>query len=102
MADSRRRACHTMATNMAAMSGTSVISSNGCVPRVTSNAMSDAVDAMTAARVQTVGPTLQTRKPYRIVRLTQMKWKGTVSHVGKVIMPARFAKANRPQATSIQ
>ena len=33
MADSRRRACHTIATNIAAISGTSVTSSSGCAPR---------------------------------------------------------------------
>src|SRR2546423_7512388 len=64
--------------------------------------MSEPVATMTAARVQTVGFTLHTRKPYRTVRLTQMKWKGTVSQVGKVTMPTRLATANAPHARSIQ
>src|SRR5438128_7731343 len=34
-----------------------------------------------------------------MVKLTQMKWKGTVSQSGHSHMAMRFATANRPQAT---
>src|SRR5262245_12342020 len=34
-----------------------------------------------------------------MVRLTQMKWSGTVSQSGNSHMAMRFATANRPQAT---
>src|SRR6187200_1080110 len=35
------------------------------------------------------------------VRLTQMKWNGTVSHEGMRSIAARLASENRTQATSI-
>src|SRR5438105_12983813 len=37
-----------------------------------------------------------------MVRLTQMKWKGTVSHCPKTIIPTRFSTVKTPQATSSQ
>jgi hypothetical protein len=63
IAVSRRRACHTIATNIAAISGTSVSSSSGCAPRATSIQMNAAVVAMTPPRTRSVGRTCHTRKP---------------------------------------
>src|SRR5437879_13843538 len=37
-----------------------------------------------------------------MVRLTQMKWNGTVSQVAKMNIAARLARAKITQATSIQ
>src|SRR5437879_10530835 len=37
-----------------------------------------------------------------MVRLTQMKWNGTVSQVAKMNIPVRLARAKITQATSIQ
>src|ERR1700730_15099078 len=37
-----------------------------------------------------------------MVRLTQMKWKGTVSHSPKTIMATRFRAVKTPQAASSQ
>src|SRR5438105_13641223 len=37
-----------------------------------------------------------------MVRLTQMKWKGTVSHSPKTSIPTRFRTVKTPQATSSQ
>src|SRR6266568_4897326 len=59
------------------------------------------VSTMTAPRVHMVGRTAQTRNPYSRVRLTQMKWKGTVSHSGNSSIAPRFATLNPAQATSI-
>ena len=47
-------------------------------------------------------PDLHTRKPYRSVRLTQMKWNGTVSHSGTQEHGARFASEKSTHATSNQ
>src|SRR5581483_2140508 len=102
IATSLRCACHIMATNIAAMSGTSAISSTGCAPRATSTAISRPVETMTTASVRNVGRTRQTRKPYSNVRLTQMKWNGTVSHSGSSSMATRFATPNAAHATSTQ
>ena len=102
MADSLRRACQTIATNMAAIKGTSVISSIGCRLRETSMRMKVPVVAMTAARVHAVDRTFQTLKPYSRVTLTQMKWNGTVSHSPNTSMATRLRQANAPHATSIQ
>src|SRR5438093_1261415 len=99
---SRLRACHTMAKNIDAMSGTSVISSSGWEWLAMSMPMNRDVANMTAASVASVELIFQTRNPYRIVTLTQMKWKGTVSHDGKRTIATRFATANRPHAMSIQ
>src|SRR6266536_860065 len=63
--------------------------------------MNVAVSTMTAPRVHMVGRTAQTRNPYSRVRLTQMKWKGTVSHSGNNNIATRFATLNPAQATSI-
>src|SRR4249920_531054 len=63
--------------------------------------MSAPVIAITSARTAIVGRVRQTRNPYRMVRLTQMKWNGTVSHSGTRSMAARFARVNSPHATSI-
>src|SRR5256885_1141832 len=57
---------------------------------------------ITATSTASVGPPRQTRKPYRIVMLTQMKWNGTVSQVGTICMAARLATEKRPQPTSSQ
>src|SRR5437870_5000747 len=60
------------------------------------------VNAMMPARSQSVGPVLHTRNPYSSVTLTQMKWKGTVSHSASSSIAARFANANRNHAASIR
>src|SRR2546422_9878774 len=64
--------------------------------------MSAPVVTMTTASTVRVGPVRQTRKPYRTVRLTQMKWNGTVSQLGIRSIAARFAIENSTQATSSQ
>ena len=64
---------------MAAISGTSVSSATGSVPRATSRPMAAAVVAMTATSTHSVGRGAQVRNPYSSVKLIQMKWKGTVS-----------------------
>src|SRR5439155_15232827 len=102
IADSLRRACHTIATNIAAIRGTSVNSSIGCTPRSTSMSMKAPVVNITAASVHAVDRTFHTRNPYRRVTLTQMKWNGTVSHDPNTNMANRLRRANAPQATSIQ
>ena len=76
---SLRLACHTIARNMAAMSGTSVSSAAGSAPRTTSWPMAAAVAAMTTPSTHSVGRGAQVRNPYSSVKLIQMKWKGTVS-----------------------
>ena len=76
---SLRLACHTIARNMAAMSGTSVSSATGSAPRATSRPMAAAVVAMTTPSTASVGRVAQVRNPYTSVKLIQMKWKGTVS-----------------------
>src|SRR5712691_2681661 len=54
---------------------------------------------MTATSTTMVGPGRQTQNPYRIVMLTQMKWKGTVSQVGTSCIATRLAAAKTPHAT---
>src|SRR5439155_10971570 len=44
--------------------------------------------------------TLSLHDALPILRLTQMKWKGIVSHVSQSAMPVRFAAANAPQPSS--
>ena len=50
-----------------------------------------------AASTIAVGRGAQTRKPYRSVRLIQMKWNGIVSQLGHAIIAATFAAANATQ-----
>src|SRR5512133_3716986 len=64
--------------------------------------MNVAVVAMTAPSTHIVGRVRHTRNPYSRVRLTQMKWNGTVSHVGMSAMTARLARANATHAMSTQ
>ena len=87
---------------MAAIRGTSVTSSIGCSPRATSMRMKVPVVTMTTASVQAVERTLQTRKPYSSVTLTQMKWNGTVSQSPNHSMATRLSPAKIPHAISIQ
>src|SRR5437870_3803202 len=63
--------------------------------------MNTPVNPITAASTVSVGRVRQTRNPYRTVRLTQMKWNGTVSHVGMTSIAARLASEKTTQATSI-
>src|SRR5580765_1163397 len=63
--------------------------------------MNTPVVTITTPSTVKVGLVRQTRKPYRTVRLTQMKWNGTVSHEGMRSIAARLATENRTQATSI-
>src|SRR5438093_12123631 len=63
--------------------------------------MNRPVNPITAASTESVGRVRQTRKPYRTVRLTQMKWNGTVSHEGMMSIAARLASENSTHATSI-
>ena len=102
MAESLRRACQTIATNMAAIRGTSVNSSRGCTPRSTSMRMKAPVASITTANVHAVDRTFHTRNPYRRVTLTQMKWNGTVSHGPNTSMATKLKQAKAPQAISIQ
>ncbi len=80
-AASLRWLCHTVATKTAAMSGTSVSSSRGSLPRQTSSQMPKPVVIITAPRIHIVGRVGQERNPYSSVRLIQMKWKGIVSQL---------------------
>src|SRR6266702_7681809 len=63
--------------------------------------MNVAVNSMTAPSGLRVGRTRHTRNPYSSVRLTQMKWKGTVSHSENTSIATRFAALKPAQATSI-
>src|SRR6476620_2632725 len=63
--------------------------------------MNAPVVSITTASTVKVGLVRQTRKPYRTVRLTQMKWNGTVSHAGRMRRAATSATENSTQATSI-
>src|SRR5580765_3855062 len=63
--------------------------------------ISAAVVTQTPRRTSAVGSGFQTRKPYRSVRLTQMKWNGTVSQLSQRSIATTFAAANATQATSI-
>src|SRR5512132_258295 len=63
--------------------------------------MNAPVVSITTASTVKVGLVRQTRKPYRTVRLTQMKWNGTVSHEEMMSIAARLASENSTQATSI-
>src|SRR5438094_650651 len=58
------------------------------------------VEAPTPASTRPVAASRQTRKPYKSVRLTQMKWNGTVSHVSQTTIATRFATANANHASS--
>ena len=84
------------------MSGTSVTSSIGWKPRATSIPMAAAVVTITAPRVHIVGRTCHTRNPYRRVRLTQMKWNGTVSQSGSRSMATRLRAEKAIHAASTQ
>jgi len=59
----RRCACHTIARNIADISGTSEISSHGCVPTVASWTMPMPVARTTIPRITDVAFALMTRKP---------------------------------------
>ena len=91
---SLRLACHTMARNMAAMSGTSVSSATDSVPRATSTPMAAAVVAMTTPSTASVGRGAQVRNPYTSVKLIQMKWKGTVSQPANAKIATRLTAEN--------
>ena len=62
-AASLRWACHAMATNTAAISGTSVSSAGGSEPRHTSRPMPAAVVSMTAPSTHMVGAARHGWKP---------------------------------------
>src|SRR6266508_6563499 len=102
MALRRRWACQTIARNMAPISGTSVSSSASCAWWTTSWRSNAPVDSTTAVSSPAVTRGPHTRKPYRMVRLTQMKWNGTVSHSGTSAMATRLASAKPTQARSSQ
>ncbi len=55
---------------------------------------------MTAVRIARVRLGAQTRMPYRMVRLIQMKWKGIVELVGNAYIAATFATAKSAQMIS--
>ena len=97
---SLRRACHTMATNMAAISGTSVSSAAGSEPRATSWPMAAAVVAMTTPSTTSVGRGAQVRNPYTSVKLIQMKWKGMVSQPATAKIATRLRAENTAQTVS--
>src|SRR6478672_3716124 len=63
--------------------------------------MNTPVVTITTPSTVNVGLVRQTRKPYRTVKLTQMKWNGTVSHEGMRSIAARLASEKSTQATSI-
>jgi hypothetical protein len=63
MAARLRCACHTIATNIAAMSGTSVSSSSRSLPRTTVQARAAPVTAITTSNRIIVVRSRQTRKP---------------------------------------
>ena len=86
-----------MATNMAAISGTSVSSATGSEPRATSWPMAAAVVAMTTPSTTSVGRGAQVRNPYTSVKLIQMKWKGTVSQPATAKIATRLRAENTAQ-----
>ena len=87
-ASTRRRACQTMARNIAAISGTSNSSPHSWMPRNASRPIDTAVIAITPPSTMSVHRIGQTRKPYRSVRLIQTKWNGIVSQLGQAIIAA--------------
>src|SRR5438046_827980 len=97
---SLRRACHTMARNMAAMSGTSVSSATDSAPRATSTPMAAPVVAMTAPSTASVGRGAQVRNPYTSVKLIQMKWNGTVSQPANAKIATRLTAENTAHPAS--
>src|SRR5580704_4827705 len=86
---SLRLACHTMARNMAAMSGTSVSSATDSVPLATST-----------PSTASVGRGAQVRNPYTSVKLIQMKWKGTVSQPANAKIAIRLTTENAAHTAS--
>src|SRR5690349_9613512 len=97
----RRLACHTIARNMPDISGTSNSSPHSSDPSNASLRITAPVVAATAPRMIAVALRPHTRKPYRIVRLTQMKWNGIVSQFGVSSIAMRLITANPTHATSI-
>src|SRR5581483_1881265 len=98
----RRRACQTMARNIADISGTSNSSPQSCSPANASKRIEAPVPAATAASTRPVTLGDQTRNPYSSVRLIHMRWKGIVSHDGQAIIAARHVAASAPQASSMR
>ena len=78
-AAARRRACQTMARNIADMSGTSASSPGRSVPDIASARIEAPVVTITRPSTNEVCLRFHTRNPYSDVRLTQMKWNGIVS-----------------------
>ena len=62
-ASTRRRACHTIARNIAAISGTSNSSPQSWIPSKASSEIEAAVHTITQASTTSVAPVGQTRKP---------------------------------------
>ena len=72
-ASTRRRACQTIARNIAAISGTSNSSPHSWMPRNASNPIETPVAVITHAKMISVARTGHTRKPYSSVMLIQTK-----------------------------
>ena len=87
-ASTRRRACHTIARNIAAINGTSNSSPHSWMPSNASSEIDAAVSVITAARMIIVARVGHTRKPYKSVRLIQTKWNGIVSQLGHATIAA--------------
>ena len=102
IAATRRRACQTIARNIADMSGTSKSSPQSWMPANASARIDPPVVTTTAARISIVTCGDQTRKPNRSVRLIQTKWNGIVSQLGHAIIAPMFAAAKAAHPTSTE
>src|SRR2546428_4581334 len=96
----RRRACQTMARNIADISGTSNNSPQSCSPENASLKINAPVTVTTTDSVRYVAVGRHTRKPKSSVRLMKTKWNGTVSQLGHTAMATKFAIAKAAQAAS--
>src|SRR5581483_7180499 len=98
----RRRACQTIARNIADINGTSNSSPQSWMPSNASAMIDAPVAIATAPSTSPVIGDDQTRKPYSSVRLIQMKWNGIVSHDGESTMTTRQPAENSAQLSSSQ
>src|SRR5215469_9115958 len=98
----RRRPCQNMTQNKAAISGTSVSSSGGWVPRSTSAPIAAKVVAHIAIMCQNVRLALRTRKLYSSAKVIQIRWNGIDSQRWNSSMPPRPRNHSRTQVRFTQ
>src|SRR6266511_424930 len=96
----RRRACQTMARNIADISGTSKSSPQGCSPCHASAKIRLPVARPTRTSSRYVEAGRQSLKPNSRVKLTQMRWNGIVSQPGQRTIAATLSPAKPSHAAS--